>query len=82
MQKCGTSAYHPNGNGGVGLANNTMTEMLEMTFNELQNHSDVPLPHVQFSGINSVRAAAGLAREVYMNGVSGLPLSTFDHHYA
>ena len=37
MRKIATSAYHPNGNGGVERVNHTMAQMLAMVVNERQD---------------------------------------------
>ena len=83
VRKIATSAYHPNGNGGVGRVNHTMAQMLVMVVNEQQDNWDVHLPHVEFAYNNSVSAATGLApNEVHMNSLPRLPFIIFEHHYA
>ena len=68
MRKIATSAYHPNGNGGVERVNHTMAQMLAMVVNERQDDWDVHLPHVEFAYNNAVSAATGLApNKVHMN---------------
>ena len=49
MQKIATSAYHPNGNGGVERVYHTMSQMLAMVVNGEQDDWDVHLPHVEFA---------------------------------
>ena len=76
--KIATSSYHPYGNGGVERLNRTMTQMLAMVVNELQNNWGVKLPHVEFAYNNSASAATVLApNEVYMGKLPRLPLTTF-----
>ena len=83
MRKIATSAYHPNGNGGIERVNHTMAQMLAMVVNERQDDWDVHLPHVKFAYNNSVGAATGLAPyEVHMNRLPRLPLTVFEHRYA
>ena len=83
MIKIATSAYHPNGSGGVKRVNYTMAQMLVMVVNELQDDWDVHLPHVEFAYNNSVSAGTGLApNEVHMNRLPRLSLTIFEHHYA
>ena len=60
MRKLATSAYHPNGNGGVERVNHTMAQMLAMVVNEQQDNWDVHLPHVEFAYNNSVSAATAV----------------------
>ena len=48
MRRIATSAYHPNGNGGVERVNRTMAKMLAMVVNERQDGWDVHLPLVEF----------------------------------
>ena len=75
MRKIATSAYHPNGNGGIESVNHTMAQMLAMVANERQDDWDVHLPQVEFSYNNSVSAATGLApNEVHMNRLPHPPL--------
>ena len=68
MQKIATSAYHPNGNGGVERVYHTMSQMLAMVVNEMQDDGDVHVPYVEFAYTNSASAATAWARiEVHMN---------------
>ena len=41
MRKIATSAYHPNGNGGVERVNHTMTKMLAKVVDQRQDDWDV-----------------------------------------
>ena len=60
VRKIATSAYHPNGNGGIERVNHTtMAQMLAMVDNERQDDWDIHLPHVEFAYNNSVSAATG-----------------------
>ena len=82
-RKIATSAYHPNGNGGVERVNHTMALMLAMVVNERIDNWDIHLPHVEFAYNNSVSAATGLApNEVHINRLPRLPLTVFEHPYA
>ena len=68
MRKIATSAYHPNGNGGVKRVNHTMVQMLAMFVNERQDDWNVHLPHIELAYNKSVSAATGLVpNEVYIN---------------
>ena len=68
MRKIATSAYHPNGNGGVECVNHTMAQMLAVVCTEIQNDWDILLPQVEFAYENSASTATGLApNEVHMN---------------
>ena len=79
MRKLATSSYHPNGNGGVERANNTMAQMLAMVVSERQDDWDFRLPHVEFAYNNSVSAATGLTpNEVHMGKLPRLPLTVFE----
>ena len=60
MRKLATSAYHPNGNGGVERVNHTMAQMLAMVANESQDDWDVHLPRMERFYNNSVSTATGL----------------------
>ena len=83
MRKIVTSAYHPNGNGGVERINHAMAQMPAMVVSERQYNWDVHLPHVEFACNNSVSAATGLApNEVHMNRFPRLPVTIFKHRYA
>ena len=83
MQKIATSAYHPNGNGGVERVYHTMSQMLAMVVNEMQDDGDVHVPYVEFAYTNSASAATAWARiEVHMNRHPRLSLTTFGHCYA
>ena len=59
MQKIATSAYHPNGIGGIERFNHTMAKMLVMIVNEKQDDCDYYLPYVEFVYNNSVSASTG-----------------------
>ncbi len=79
VRKIVTTSYHPRGNGGVKCVNQTMTQMLAMTVNELPNHWDEQLPHAEFAHSSSVSAATGLApNEVHMGRLPRLPLTIFE----
>ena len=83
VRKITTSAYHPNGNGGVERVNHTMAQMLCMVVNERQDDWDLHLPHVEFAYNNAVSAATGLApNQVHMNRLSRFPMAVFDNFYA
>ena len=74
VRKVATSAYHPNGNGGVERVKHTMAQMLAMVVNERQDNLDVHLPHVEFAYNNSVSTATGLApNEAPMNRLPAFP---------
>ena len=82
-RKIATSAYHPNGNGGVERVNQTMAQMLAMVVNERQDDWDAYLPHVTFAYNKSISAPTGLIpNEVHMNRLSRFPLTVFDLPYA
>ena len=61
-RKIATSAYHPNGKGGVERVNHTMAQMLAMVANKRQDNWDVLLPRVDFAYNNSVSTATVLYR--------------------
>ena len=61
VRKIVTSSYHSDGGGGVERVNHTMTQMLAMVVNELQNNWDEQLPRVAFACNNSVSTSTGLA---------------------
>ena len=76
VRKIVTSAYRPNGNGGVERANQTMAQMLPMVCNERQDDWDIHLANMEFAHKTSVSAATESAsNEVHMNR-----LSLFPHH--
>ena len=52
VRKIATSSDDPNGNSVVERVNDTMTQMLAMVVNELQNNWDTHLPHVEFANKN------------------------------
>ena len=62
MRMIATSAYHPNGSGGVERVNHTMAQMLAMVANKRQDNWDVLLPRVDFAYNNSVSTATVLYR--------------------
>ena len=82
VHKLTTSAYRPNGNGGVERVNHTMAQMLDMVCNEHQNDWDVHLPHVEYAYNNSVSAATGIApNEVHVGRLTRFPLAVFDRSH-
>ena len=83
MRKVATSAYHRNGNGGVGRVNQTMAQMPAMVVNERQDDWDAYSPYVTFAYNNSISASTGLIpNEVHMNRLPRFPLTVFDPPYA
>ena len=82
VHKLTTSAYHPNGNGGVECVNHIMAQMLSMVCNEHQTDWNAYLPHVKYAYNNSVRAATGLAPdEKHVGRLPRPPLAVFDRYY-
>ena len=57
-----------------------MAQMLPMVVNKRPNDWDIHLTHVKFAYNNSLCAATGCPREVYMDRLPRLLLTIFEHH--
>lgn len=83
MRQFATSAYHPNGNGGVERVNHTIPQIPEMVVTERQVDWHAHLPHVESAYNFSSSTGTGLApNEAHMNRAPRFPLTIFGHHYA
>ena len=82
VHKLATSAYHPNGNGGVDRVNHSTAQILAMVCNKHQNGWDAHLSYVEYAYNNSFSAAIGLApNEVHIGHLLHLLVTVSDRSY-